>query len=381
MKQIRRPSRSVCTRLTQLLLFLSLSGSASPTVSGADRVILRNLKVITNKTVTSFDEDGVRLSDGQVLGWHEIEKAKTAPEKQAAFDEMLGELGGHLYRIRQRLTVGDYEGLLPHAEAVYPRYVGRTSDTAYMVLQSLMWGRLASGQREAALTPYLQCYDVLRRRGKSQLPLPGSRILDFDPRTAITSEITPIWLDAGAAKKAMPDVFQAIRNMKARPEGAFIYYASLASAANDHATAEKVLRAVHSKEPPISELRDIIAAQHEILTSATPSLAVQRLNDSISNLSDMNRPLGLYWIGRHKLNSDETNTRQHGLLDLLRLPAAYGKQQPELAGAALLLATKELSSMKDVRGSVALRGELLAKFGNTVAASQMNRSSVPEKQP
>jgi len=381
MKQSCRQSSVVCVRLARLLLLLWLSGSVIPAVSGADRIVLRNLKIITDKTVTAFDVDGVRLDSTQVLGWDEIEKAKVAPDKQEAFDKLLGELGGHLYRIHQRLTVGDYEGLLPHAEAVQERFVGRTSDAAYTVLQALMWGRLALGRREAALAPYLQCYDILARRAKSDIRLPGERRLLFDAKTALTSDITPVWFDTKAAKAEMPKVYQVIRGMKERPDGVFLYYASLASAAGDDQMAEKSLGAVRSTQPPIGELRDIIAAQREILGSVPPNFAVRQLNDNIDKLSNDNMPLGLYWLGRHKLSSDELETQQLGLLDLLRVPAVYGASQPDLAGAALLLAMQKLAELKDVRGSIALRGALLAEYGGTYSAKQLNRQPAPEPQP
>ncbi len=211
MKQICQQSRAVwalpvqfrataLVALAHMLLLVLFASAATPAVSGADRIILRNLKIISNKTVASFDEDGIRLSDGQMLGWHDIERAKVAEDKQAAFDTMLDELGNHLYRIRQRMVAGDYEGLVSHAEAVHTRYIGRTSDTAYTVMQALMWGKLAVGQREAALAPYLRCYDILRRRGKLRLPIPGERRLVFDARTATTRDIAPVWFDAAAAK-------------------------------------------------------------------------------------------------------------------------------------------------------------------------------------
>lgn len=381
MKQICRQSRPVCSRLLLLLLLLWLSGSVTPTVNGADRIILRNLKIITDKTVTSFDEDGVRLNDTQVLGWDEIEKAKVAPDRQEAFDAMLAELGDHLYRIRQRLSVGDYDGLLPHAEAIQSRFVGRASDTAYTALQALMWGRLAVGRREAALAPYLQCYDILRRRGKTEIRLPGERQLVFGPNTALTPDLTPVWFDATAARAELPRVLEVIRGMKERPEGVFIYYASLASAAGDDETAGKVLGAAKSTQPPISELRDIIAAQREILLGISPSIAARHLSSNLSTFSRDNQPLGLYWLGRHKLSAEDPVTKQQGLLDLLRVPAVYGDSQPELSGAALLLALQTLADLKDVRGSVALRGELLAKYGGTYSAKQLGRQVSPKPQP
>src|SRR5262245_30496673 len=72
----------------------------------ADRIVLRNLKIVTDRTVASFDVDGVKLDDGSVLGWDEIERATIDGDKQDAFDKQLLELGGPLYRIRQRLSTG-----------------------------------------------------------------------------------------------------------------------------------------------------------------------------------------------------------------------------------------------------------------------------------
>ena len=69
-------------------------------------------------SVTSFDEDGVRLDDGMVLGWDRIESARLSGQRQADFDRSLKELGDGLYRIRQRLRVGDYRDLQTHAEAL-----------------------------------------------------------------------------------------------------------------------------------------------------------------------------------------------------------------------------------------------------------------------
>ncbi|MBW3597443.1 MAG: hypothetical protein KY475_09230, partial [Planctomycetes bacterium] len=201
----------------------------------ADRIILRNLTVISDKTVTAFDEDGVRLSDGGVIRWDEIERATVAPDKQAAFDAMLSELGTHLYRIRQRLSVGDYKGLLSHAEAVYPRYQQRRSETAYMVCQAVMWGRLAVNRREEAIEPYWRCFELLRRAGGNSIDLPGDRRLQFDPETGVTSELLPVWFDADAAGKVLDDVLNAAAQLsKPLPEATRIYYGTLALAAGEN---------------------------------------------------------------------------------------------------------------------------------------------------
>jgi hypothetical protein len=361
-----------------LAVWLAAGSLAS---NAADRIILRSGGFITNKTVTSFDEDGVRLSDATVLPWHEIEKAKITAGKQAAFDKMHGELADDLFRIRQRLSVGDFAGLLPHAEAIQERYLDRTSDTAYMVLQSLMWGRLASGQREAAVAPYLRCYNLLRQRGTTRITLPGERRLEFEPKTAVTPELTPVWFDAAAAKAARAKVSKAIRamNVNARPDGAYIYFATLAAACGDDAAAERALKAVREPEATISELRDIINAQREVVAKK-PGPAMQRLQEGLANLTSDNKPLALYWIGRAKLLATEEDTQQEGLLDLLRIPPLHGDDKPELAAAALYEAMQRLNQKKELRGSVALRSELLAEYGNSYFARQINKRRA-ERQP
>ncbi len=377
---MKRMRLSSTTAVLLLAVALSFLGGARNVAHAADRIVLRNLKVLTDKSVTSFDEDGVRLNDTSTLEWHEIERAKISPDQQAAFDAMLSSLGGDLHRIRQRLGVGDYAGLLPQAEALEPRYRERRSGTAYMVLQALMWGRLATGQREAALAPYLRCYDLVRARGAAKIDLPGERRLLFDPATGLSPELTPVWFDVTAAQAAQPLVLQAIRTMQERPEGVVIYFASLASAAGDDAAAERVLPSLRATQPPIAELRDIVAAQREVL-SARPGPAIAKLQANLQQFSADNQALGLYWVGRQQLASSELDVQQQGLLDLLRIPAIHGTRQPELSGAALLAALTKLAELKDVRGSVALRGELLSTYGGTYAAKRLQRQATPELQP
>jgi hypothetical protein len=362
-------------------LLLGLCVAAARPVEGADVIVLRNLQEITGQTVVGFDEDGVRLSNSKVLGWDEIESATVSPERQAEFDRMLADLGSHLRRIRQRLSVGDYAGLLSPAEEIYGRYAQRDSSTAYMVTQALMWGRLAAGQREGALEPYLACLEYLRRRGGRPVTLPGERRLGVDPEVGITSELPPVWFDADAARAAMPDVYGAVRRMRRpRPQGAYLYFASLALAADDPARAEVALKAVTSKEPVIHELKEIVLAQKELLTGDAEG-AIRRLQRQLPRLSEASKPLAYYWLGVAKTQSSDAETRQEGLLYLLRVPALYGAKQPELAGAALYHSLQTLSELNDARGSVSLRKELLERYGQTHYAARIRSPLGPRKKP
>ena len=342
----------------------------APSASAADRIVLRNLDVIAGRTVTAFDEDGVRLDDGSVLTWDAIERARIGPERQAAFDQMLESLGTHLYRIRQRLAVGDYRGILPHAEAVYARYIGRRSSTAYMVFQGLMWARIAAGRREAAVEPYLRCYEYLRSARAGKIALPGKRRLAFDRETGMTPELPPVWFDPQAARAALPGVYRAVADMAPpRPGGTRVYYGTLALAAGERKQALEVLSGIADQRGPLAELRAIAMAQAEVLAGA-PGPAVRTLAADHAHFSPDNRPLAVYWLGMAKLAASDPGTRREGILELLRLPAVYGERFPELAAAALYQAMLAFDAAGERASRDAVRRELLERYGQTYHAAK-----------
>ena len=176
-----------------------LAGSGA-ICTAADRIILRNLELVAEKSVLSLDEDGVKL-DGKrpggidLIPWDEIERGRVSEKLQPDFDKYLAELGPFLYRIRQRLKIGDYDGLFETAEKVYPRFSLRQSQTAYLVCQATMWGRLARGKRESAVEPYLRCLELLRSGAAQEALLPGSRRLAAGADAPYCLDLAPIWLD------------------------------------------------------------------------------------------------------------------------------------------------------------------------------------------
>ncbi|MCA9266848.1 MAG: hypothetical protein KDA41_00180 [Planctomycetales bacterium] len=342
----------------------------APRATAADRIVLRNLTIISDKRVASMTLDGVTLDDGARLSWDEIETGKLDGQRQALFDKYLANIGIHLYRIRQRLAVGDYRSLLPHAEAIARFYQDRDSDTAYVVMQSLMWGRMANGQREAAVAPYWRCFELLRARQGKPPALPGERRLKYDPSTGVCLELPPIWFDRDAAQAAMSSVAAAIGQVQEpRPDATRVYYAALALAAGDVEAAERAAAGVGDANRTLAQLRDIVLAQREVEAGA-PGAKLQWLQTSLDKLDEANRPLALYWLGRSQAASDDAQVQQQGLLNLLRLPAAYAEQQPDLAAAGLFAAMNSLEARGELPASIAVRGELLSKYAQSWHAAK-----------
>ncbi len=349
-------------------VLLALAARAS---SADDRIVLRNTQVITGKTVVSFDPDGVRLSGNppQVLGWDEIESGRVAVD-QARFNATLKQLGDPLFRIRRRLNDGDYRDLVEPSEAVFPQFAARRSPTAYMVVQALMWGRLAEGRRESALEPYLLAQEILRASPRAATGVPGERKLAFDPTTGLSPDLLPIWFDRDAAKAALPGVVKTLEGLKPPvPPGLWLYAGTLAMTAGDSVAADRLLGQVKSDTRAIRELLQIAAAQREML-DGQPGASVASLKREAKQAAFVNKPLAHYWLGlAGAASADETRMRE-GVLELLHLPALYGQSHPELAAAGLYQAQKALEA-KDDPAATTLRSELLTRYAATTFAARL----------
>ncbi len=79
-------------------------------------------------------------------------------------------------------------------------------------------------------------------------------------------------------------------------------------------------------------------------------------------------PLTIYWTGVAKTNLPSEDQKRDGLLDLLRLPAVFGEQQPEIAAAGLARSMHVLEKLGDANGSVRVRRELLSQYSQTYHA-------------
>ncbi len=355
-------------------LALALIAALPGLAPAQDRIILRNTRVVTGRSVVAFDPDGVRLSGNPplVLGWDEIEAARLSKD-QTRFDALLKQLGDPLYRIRLRLANGDYRDILAQAEAVFPTYANRRSPTAYMVFTALMWSRLAQGQREKALEPYLLALECLRLTPGQSIPLPGERQPKLSVQSGLSSDLLPIWFDPAAAKAALPGVLKALGTVRPPvPPGLDVYAATLALAAGEPDEADRLLAKVQADTQSIHDLLRVVAAQRELNgpDGGRAGPAVAALERALRSDDFSQEPLARYWVGLAKLRSGDERARKEGVVELLHLPALFGESHPEIAAAALDKSQQALEALGDPGASV-LRSELLFRYPATVAAARL----------
>ena len=94
------------------------------------------------------------------------------------------------------------------------------------------------------------------------------------------------------------------------------------------------------------------------------------------------RRLALYWRGQAHLQSGSAEAHTAGLLDLLRIAALYGEDHPELAAAGLYTAMQAVAESGNVKGSIAIRRELLDRYPQTWHAHRLkNEDQKAEKSP
>lgn len=335
----------------------------------ADDILLRDLTAISNRTVESFDPDGVKLDDGKVLGWDAIENATVAND-QEGFDKLLKQLSEPLYRIRQRLKIGDYASLEETADALYPLYKTRKSATAYMVVQAVMWSRLAVGKRESAVEPFLRAFDLLEGE-KLKPDLPGPRRLQYEAATGLCSELLPIWFDQDAAAKAFAEVSAAAPTLQVKRHGLYAYAASLAIAGNELNRVAPFLATLKNGNNEIKQLQACFELQYAISSDGEWQAALSNLASLESQLTGVAKPTAWYHLGVAQLKSQDREQQQQGVLNLLRLPAVYHQTNPEVAAAGVYHAMKAMQQQDRLTDSIALRKELLSRFGSTAHAVRL----------
>jgi hypothetical protein len=348
----------------------------------ADRLVLRDLSTIRSD-VASFNADGLVLTaerpgGGKLVFWYEVESLELDDKnQQAEAIKLLEEIGLPLYRLRVRLQTGDDEGLLAPAAELYPVFRERRSVSALVVLQSLVWGRIAHGQREAAVEPWLREFELLRSRAAKVSDIPGSRKPGVDAASALLAELEPAWFDAEAAKTALPAAEKALQAMsKPVPPGAIMYVASLALAAGERQKSSEYLEEEIDSNNLAASLKQTLLAQSELPDNAVA--AANRLQKTVAELEEAGEnnearerflhPLALYWLGRAQLASDKPAVQQSGLLTLLRIPALEGRQSPELSAAALHEVAQFYA--KDAPIATRLRREITQQFPGSWHARQ-----------
>jgi len=348
----------------------------------ADRVILRNLDIISDTAITSVDDDGLKLAGGRFIGWDEVERATTISPRpsgegpgarvaQEQIDERLKTLGEPLYRIRARLKVGDSTGLLKFAEPLADRFSASQGRSAALVHTALYRGLVEAGRYEEAVAPLLAASDGVARGFAKGFDGAIERALELDPATGLAADLPPLFFDKEAAQKSLPIAFEVIRQMKAPlPASARLYYAGLLIVAGQPEKAPGALNGLPWNDA-LTPWREVLLAGGEIATKESER-AIGRLLPRVAGFPPPARALAYYYLGTAQ------DDPPRDVLWLLHIPAAHATTYPHVTAMAIYQASEKLAERGDAAAAQSLRQELRTQYPATHAAKRLSHDSEPE---
>lgn len=332
----------------------------------ADHLVLRNLNWLDNIRVTGFDEDGVRLEDGRQWTWDKIASGGVAPDQQAEFDAFQKRLSLPLYRLQWRLQLEDDSDLLTCTEPLLETYSDRMSLTAAMVWYGEFRGRLAQGQRAAAVQPLLKIDSILQSGDVNSAALATVLSRDdqrpwLDPESGVCTQMLPVWFNADEAKTQWEFVYNDYLAIQAPSTTATLYVASLATAADHAQVATQLLQKLEQPTPGQRQWSNLIRLEVERPEAGSQ----ERMSQLTTDIQGYSRPLqvvGYYTLGRARLAMDQDSSIQKGQLELLRIPAVLKDVAEQVSGDAISQVAASLEANDHPREANILWNELKTNY-------------------
>lgn len=351
---------------TQQRIILSLAFLFSLFVCPAvkadgEHIILRDLKMVPGSEIAGFDDEGVKLTSGEIIRWDQVLQGQVAGERQAEFEEKLKKLAEPLARIRTRLELRDGFELPELIDSVYPTYAGKISQTAWMLELGLAIGFIQRGEREKGLYSWL-----ISERIANELKIPATHpwknLLKLESDAGLPVSLVPIWFDSKSAGEVWKRIEEEKRLSEPISNREAYLHGSLALAAGDKAKATEFWSKLKELTPLEQELKTIFDAQLE-LAEGSPGAAYQKLLLKVDAMLPLASAMANYELGKFELRDPKNG--DVGVLRLLQIPASYNSRFPELSSGALAVAIDYLKRQGRGAEAAKLEAEIRRKFPKT----------------
>ncbi|MFT5303090.1 MAG: hypothetical protein ACI814_003908 [Mariniblastus sp.] len=372
----------------------------------ATPIVLRDLSLIRGKTISQFDDNAIQLSDGTQLAWDQVLKASVDQERQTEFDRRVLEIGLPVFRLKSRIALGDWSGAGEIAQPIYNQHILSSqtqtqrqiqparsfdTDTKYLICLAAMHSSLDKHHHGQAMMPFFEAARTQPSVRREILDAVGIRTISKrELSTFFSDSIPPIWFDQTPNAEAEKWLLQQIQSIDRQreerdsdfrlPPGFSLYLASIQIESGQTATAIQSLQRIDVKgDANLNDWHNVLLARAKQVDN-DPIAAQTLLTPIAQRLQSPARPLALFYLGTSMASmpgvSDSEFSR--AMLMLLKLPALYGANSPELAAAALFQAA-EIAKLRGMN-SVAqkLREELLKRYPHTYHGELEKRTRLQE---
>lgn len=290
------------------------------------------------------------------------------------------ELAERLWRARARLERDDWPAAEPLFESALESVRGSNGPTPALVYDGLLRCRLQRGARARAVWAWLDGLNAAQdRAGWVGGGIDAASITDAE--TGLLPLLPPIWIaGAGVDSAAGSSEWERFVNAGADAGSttraallARLYRASLRSEAGlDTGQPDPELEhsaRTGSTDKGVQLVREIVASRSGDAEQRLAARAALRSRIESGSAEPWLEAWVRAAIGRSLLREQGDDLRREGVLELLHVPARFGRLSPELAAIALAEAAVALRETGDLAGARALRDELLLHYPGSAGAA------------
>ncbi len=320
----------------------------------------------------------IRTNDGPYthmwLSWDQIRNIKTDHDDFAKQYIQHQTMAKQLWRARLRVEREDYALAEPILETLYPDAIGRTDETALVILEGILRCRLARNAREAAVIPWLETSRILRLHVERTAYIRLPDVLDAE--TWLCPALPPVWIQRPALSVLRKDLSTyVVADSPITDRLALLYLAStqLQNANNNRIAPiqfshDIIIQPANSRANTKDNINqsDAVAFVEALVICQSDDFQDRRTG--ISKITPWIRHNGWmagwarYGRGIAQIRSTQQELIKRGLVDLLYLPSEFAETNPYLAGIALYQAAYNLESAGKTTQANKLKQELNTKY-------------------
>lgn len=345
-------------------LLLSLSFPVAAQDDG-DTIERRGAEPAIVGRITVADESGVYVRSAQgathFVPWDRVRRVVT-DRPEVGLDRWL-DTAETLWRARSRVERNDTTLAEPLLERLFERYRGQTHETALVVAEGLLRCRLVRGANAAAVIPALEV-GRLHRAGVETASYAMLRPV-IDEETSLCPELAPAWLNSRALDKLRRDLGEYGAEgdpiIAALAEG-YLQAVRRQVGVEALAGSGEPDESAPPEHPGVQLLMRCAACGAEDAQRRQAARDVLRLE--LPTMPPWAEAWARFALGTSLLREDGVGRRQRGLLDLVHLPARFGRSHPYLAGLALAWCGEASRGWGDLPAAAAFEAELSRRFPN-----------------
>ena len=328
-----------------------------------DKIVLRDLSVITDSNVKSIDVNSLELDDGRRLFWDQVYSGQVADEHQKAFDQFVENPGAALFAIQTRLANGTFDLLHEPIEQLQPAADNLSNDNLILLEAAKFYLALNERQRINAIEPLLKIASMAERNSELVKRIPASAWLDFEPGFLLSNKLLPIFFDDDADKQGTAGKVKTYAEAgQDLPLCVGVYFLALGAPKSEKRKPgffAKISSTTNSNFADWQRLFELLQTDD----------STQSLVDFVKN-NESQWPTSLivtanFHLGKRLLLEDDQELVTEGQLRLLGVSSEFGETYPELAAAALHEVIQKRIAEGASTGVESLRNELKVRYPNT----------------